>query len=225
MKLRLRSSSPRVLYVFWISVGLELKFIRSGWTPISANKISHNCTNSNEALRELSITAEVIIAKFKNEEKDPITENPHNWPAKVVAANSMYRITQTILLSCEEENRQPGDGLFEQLSVMIADILAACLTNLRCVITTMCHRNVIEMREKSVRKAFLLRGETEQVVELVQQKEWPHMDHDKATYIDEWRALFMPNDDDDGGQPSTSSYEIETTSKSGKQHLAIMVVS
>ncbi|KAL8465458.1 hypothetical protein ACS0TY_034818 [Phlomoides rotata] len=209
--------------ICWVGVELYKK-----WLDINLSKTSLNCTNSNEVLRELSIKAEGIITMFKNEEKDPVMENPHNWPAKVVAANSMYRITQTILLSCEEENQKTDEGLFDELCVMIADIVAACLTNLPRVITTMCHRNAIEKREKSVRKAFLLLGETEQVVELLQQKEWPHMDHDKAAYIDEWRALFLSNDDDDGDQPATStllSDVIETTSTSGKQYLAIMVVS
>lgn len=130
----------------------------------------------------------------------------------------MHRITQTILLSyeVEEENEQTYEGLFEKLCVMIADILTACLTNLPRVITTMCHRNATEKREKSMRKAFTLLGETEQVVEVVQQQEWPHMDHDKAAYIEEWRALLLQNDDDD---PATS------TSMSRKEHLDITIVS
>ncbi|KAL8554934.1 hypothetical protein ACS0TY_002934 [Phlomoides rotata] len=105
------------------------------WLNINLSKTSLNCTNSKEVLRELSIKAEGIITKFKNREKDPIMENPHKWPAKVVAANSMYRITRTILFSSEvqEENEQTYDGLFEQLCVMIADIVAAYLTNLPMV--------------------------------------------------------------------------------------------
>ncbi|KAL8465462.1 hypothetical protein ACS0TY_034822 [Phlomoides rotata] len=190
--------------ICWVGVELYKK-----WLDINLSKTSLNCTNSREVLRELSIKAEGIITKFKNEEKDPIMENPLNWPAKVVAANSMYRIAHTIFLSYEVQE-ESDEGLFEQLSVMVADILAACLTNLPRVITTMCHRNAIEKRETSVRKAFQLLGETEQVVELVQQREWPHMDHDKAAYIDEWRALFLQKNDD--------------TSMSSEQHLAVTVV-
>ncbi|KAL8465457.1 hypothetical protein ACS0TY_034817 [Phlomoides rotata] len=210
--------------ICWVGVELYKK-----WLDINLSKTSLNCTNSNKVLRELSNKAEGIIMKFKNEEKDPIMENPLNWPSKVVAANSMYRITRTILLSIEEENELTDEWLFERLRVMIADILAACLTNLPRVITTMCHRNAIEKREKSVRKAFVLLGETEQVVELVQQKEWPHMDHDKAAYIDEWRALLLQNDEDDDNDPATStstpSNETETNLMCREEHLAITVVS
>ncbi|KAL8467180.1 hypothetical protein ACS0TY_036046 [Phlomoides rotata] len=212
--------------ICWMGVELYTK-----WLDINLSRTSRNCTNSKEVLRELSIKAEGIITKFKNGEKDPIMKKHRNWPAKVVAANSMYRITRTILLSCEvqEENEPADEEFFEELCVMMADILAACFTNLPRVITTMCHRNAIEKREKSVRKAFQLLGETEQAVELVQQKKWPHMDHDKAAYIEEWRALLLRNDDDDDddSHPATSmpSGEIETTSTSSEQHVAIMVVS
>ncbi|KAL8465460.1 hypothetical protein ACS0TY_034820 [Phlomoides rotata] len=195
--------------ICWVGVVLYMK-----WLEIDLRRTSLKCKNSKEVLRELSIKAEGIIMKFKKEQKDPTMKNPLNWPAKVVASNSMYRITRTILLSygIDEENKQTDEGLFEELCVMIAVILAACFTNLPRVITTMCHLNAIEKREKSVRKAFHLLGETEQVIELLQQKEWPYMNHDQAAYIDEWRALFLQIDDG-----------LET-SMSNEEHLAITVV-
>ncbi|KAL0318482.1 UNVERIFIED_CONTAM: hypothetical protein Sangu_2004400 [Sesamum angustifolium] len=117
-------------------------------------------------------------------------KNPLNWPPKVIAANSMYRISRTVLLTHRAENDETDEQLFDQLSIMIADIMAACLTNLPQVITMKCHRNAIEEREKSVCKAALLLGETEEILALLQQRELPILDPDRAAYIEEWRALM-----------------------------------
>ncbi|KAI3454478.1 hypothetical protein Pfo_011141 [Paulownia fortunei] len=204
--------------VSWVAVAFYMK-----WQDMDLRKTSLKFKNSKEVLQELSNKAERTIMEFKREVKDPLMENPLNWPVKVVAANSMYRASRTILLSCEGENELTDEGLFERLSVMIADILAACLTNLARVITTMCHRNAIEKREKSVHKAFLLLGKTEQILELLQQHEWPPLDHDKAAYIEEWRALFLQDKDDPAASTSTSSIEIVTTPVSSEEHLAIAV--
>lgn len=72
---------------------------------------------------------------------------------------------------------------------MIADILAACLTNLGYVITLKCHSKVIEKRERSVRKAAQLLGETEEISAALQHREVPILDPKKAANIEEWRAL------------------------------------
>ncbi|KAK4381480.1 hypothetical protein Sango_2964800 [Sesamum angolense] len=117
-------------------------------------------------------------------------QDPLNWPVKVVAANSMYWITQTILLAHKDDNQLTDGDLFEQLSVMISDILAACLTNLAQVITLKCHRNAIKDREESIRQAAVLLGESEEILEIFQQREIPNMDPGKAASIEEWRAYI-----------------------------------
>ncbi|KAL0341513.1 UNVERIFIED_CONTAM: hypothetical protein Scaly_1813900 [Sesamum calycinum] len=123
---------------------------------------------------------------------DFVMQDPLNWPVKVVAANSMYRITQTILLAHKDDNHLTvTEGhLFEQLSVMISGILAACLTNLARVITLKCHRNAIKDREESIRQAAVLLGESEEILEIFQQREIPNMEPGKAASIEEWRAYI-----------------------------------
>lgn len=61
--------------------------------------------------------------------------------------------------------------LFANLSSMIADILAACLTNLPRVIVMKCHENAIEKREASVEAAAQLLGETTQIINSLQDRE------------------------------------------------------
>ncbi|KAL0440982.1 UNVERIFIED_CONTAM: hypothetical protein Sradi_0037100 [Sesamum radiatum] len=188
--------------VSWVGVTLYRK-----WQGMDLRKISLRCKNSKNVLQEFSDNAERTIAKFKRRTSDFLMENPLNWSANIIAANSMYRISQTILPSCQEGNEQNDEGLFQLLSIMIADILAACFTNLAHLIIIKCHRNAIEKREKSVHEAFLLLGKTTQILKLLQQHEWPSLDHDKAAYIEEWRAFFSKNNEPPVTSPSTSSDE------------------
>ncbi|KAL8457850.1 hypothetical protein ACS0TY_035644 [Phlomoides rotata] len=220
-----------VLYKKWLEIDLREMSGCSKTTNKLLQKlkkrlemdVNRACQNSREVLEELSIKAQAIITKFKNEEEDKMMKNPLNWPARVVAANTMYRISRTVLFSSEEEKEVTDEGLFERLSVMIADILAACLTNLPRAINTMCHFSAIERREERVREAFVLVGKTERIIECLQKKEWPLLDHDKAASIDEWRALFGQ----EIGSPTTSvsaSTNGTRTAPVSQEHLGITIL-
>ncbi|KAL2492644.1 Uncharacterized protein Adt_28272 [Abeliophyllum distichum] len=76
-------------------------------------------------------------------------------------------VTRTILLVNEIDDPPMDERLFDQLSTMIADVLAACLTNLTRVITMKCQQNAIEEREKSVHQAALLLGQTEDIISVI----------------------------------------------------------
>ncbi|KAH6816933.1 hypothetical protein C2S51_000536 [Perilla frutescens var. frutescens] len=201
----------KVASVTWVELLLYSK-----WLHIDLTRAFLSCKNSQEVLHELANKSEGIVIEFKREVQDPIMEeNPINWPVKVVAANSMYRICQSILVSSLRE--ETIEEMLERLSVMIADILAACLTNLPYAVTKMCHLNSIEKREKSVHEAFMLLGKTEKVVEVVRQQQRPFLDNDKAVYIEEWRAVFQ-HDDVASVSASTSGDEC-----SSEKHLDIIV--
>ncbi|KAL6511246.1 hypothetical protein OROHE_020470 [Orobanche hederae] len=107
-----------------------------------------------------------------------------------IADNSMYRVSATILQNHGGECGKTNGELFEQISVMIADILTACLANLGHVITKKCRCNVIEERERSVREAALLLGETEDVIAFLMQRELPVVTPGRAIRIEEWRTLM-----------------------------------
>ncbi|KAJ7003851.1 hypothetical protein NC653_008903 [Populus alba x Populus x berolinensis] len=115
-------------------------------------------------------------------------ERPSKWPVKVLAANSMYRISQTLLQNCESRNDLVDERLFEALTVMISDILGACLTNLRRVIFHCLSRAVIE-REYCVRRAVHILGKTEKIRKLLDQQPISTLDPDRMACIDEWRSL------------------------------------
>ncbi|GFP92383.1 hypothetical protein PHJA_001382500 [Phtheirospermum japonicum] len=173
--------------VVW--VGVELYHM---WQDKDLHETSLKGKNADEILNELGNKAEKTVLEFMRDSRDCLMKNPLNWPANIVAANSMYRMSRTILLSHGKESDESDEDLFEILSIMIADILAACLTNLAHVITMKCHRNAIEEREESVRQAALLLGQTEEILAVLQRRELPLLAPDKAADIEEWRALVKP---------------------------------
>ncbi|KAI3775476.1 hypothetical protein L1987_50053 [Smallanthus sonchifolius] len=87
-----------------------------------------------------------------------------------ICANSMHRITKTILLTFHDniDDKVSQKELFDNSSSMIADIIAACLTNLPQVITMKCHTSAIEKREDSVKDAAQLLGKTKRIIEILQ---------------------------------------------------------
>lgn len=133
-----------------------------------------------------------------------------DWPIMVIAANSMHRTSQTLLLGSLERNELTDERLFEQLSVMIAEVFAACLTNLPRVITMKCYCSSIVKREESVKIAARLLGETEEILEILQQLQLPS--------LDEWRVILsQPNP-----SGNNSLFGNETgTSGSSEVHIAV----
>ncbi|GFP92375.1 hypothetical protein PHJA_001381600 [Phtheirospermum japonicum] len=131
-------------------------------------------------LLELHNIAKTTITNFKSDANNYLVQDPLNWPAEVIAADSMYRITQTIMLDHDDDHPQKGDEMFESLSVMISDMLVACLTNLARVIMLKCHSNAITEREKSIRQAALLLGESENILASFLQHELQTLDPDSA---------------------------------------------
>ncbi|KAH6788544.1 hypothetical protein C2S51_003550 [Perilla frutescens var. frutescens] len=168
----------------WVGVDLYGKWGEKDLRSTSVRGRTHR-----ETLQNLANIAEKTVKSFTSEAEDILIQNSLNWPVQVIAANSMYRITQTILVGNIKDNKhQTGDELFESLSIIIADILAACLTNLVQVITLKCHRNTINERKESVGRAATLLGECKEILEILQQHELPSLDLEKAASIDQWRA-------------------------------------
>ncbi|KAK2977779.1 hypothetical protein RJ640_029975 [Escallonia rubra] len=169
----------------WVRVELHRK-----WLDMDLQRIALKGKTCRENLQRLADIAKDYVMEFLSNVNRGPEHEPLNWPVKVIAANSMYRISQTLLLQ-QQDNHQSNEELFEQLSVMIADILCACLTNLPGVITRKCFCNAIEKREESVRLAARLLGETEAILNTLQQRELPPLDPNQVAYIDELGCAFV----------------------------------
>ncbi|XP_076889109.1 uncharacterized protein LOC143539780 [Bidens hawaiensis] len=166
---------------------------------------------------------EISKEKFKEfENKDMVYLNeclkevPSRWPMRMLAANSMYRICETLLLTNQNEI---SERLFEKISMMICDILLAALSNLQHVISRKCHESRIEERENTIRSAILLFGKTKKILEVTDKKRPHDSDHGKLIRIDEWHLVSKKM----GTLGSMSSSTDEESAASSPSDLYISV--
>ncbi|KAL4560301.1 hypothetical protein LXL04_032451 [Taraxacum kok-saghyz] len=118
----------------WTDVEVDYK-----WLQIDLQKKAHKGKTSQQVLQWLGDEAVKIVIQFKTRKNVSLDSL-----RKFIAASSIYRINQTILLHCNEKEKWPTDEeLFEFISTMIADLLCACFTNLPHVITMKCHEDAI----------------------------------------------------------------------------------
>ncbi|XP_047942871.1 uncharacterized protein LOC125189659 [Salvia hispanica] len=194
----------------WLRVDLFRK-----WQEINLAEVSASSPNCKHALERLVRQSKTIASVLLTDEPECPMCNPANWEPSIIAANSMYRISTTILNSCDEENAiGDGEELFDQLSGMIADVLAACLTNLGRVIENMCHLKPIEERERSVRQAAILLGRSEEILTISANRGLPAgLNAAAAAYVEEWRGAMssgmMPPETEEMSSCATKT-EIET---------------
>ncbi|XP_057808819.1 uncharacterized protein LOC131023289 [Salvia miltiorrhiza] len=181
------ANSRNAADVIWVGVELYRK-----WQDNDLHETSLKGRSSKETLQDLSSQAEKAIVNFKRQVRDFVMENPLNWPVKAIAANSMYRICQRLLKAYEGDYLQADERLFEQLINMIANILAASLTNLMRVVIIKCHQRDIKKKEKNVREAALLLGETEEILQVLQQhRATARSDPDESEFIEKWCNLLI----------------------------------
>ncbi|KAJ9549565.1 hypothetical protein OSB04_022108 [Centaurea solstitialis] len=156
------------------------------WLGNTLHRNAYRYKNPKEILKWFADKAEEIIVEIsKHSNEEPLDDSRD----KLIVADSMHRITQTILVNYPndiEQNRE--EQLFSLLSGMIVDIVVACFTNLPRVIAMKCHKDAIEKREASVRDAAKLLGSTKKIIEKLQSCEIPTLDPDQRAFIDEWRV-------------------------------------
>ncbi|KAL4560298.1 hypothetical protein LXL04_032448 [Taraxacum kok-saghyz] len=159
---------------------------------------------SKEILHWLGDEAIKIVIQFMRSQKGSLDHSL----TKFLAANAMYRISQTILLHCDEQENWPTDEeIFEFISTMIADLLCACFTNLPRVITMKCHHDALEKREESIRTTAQLLGRSKNILKILKgrRRQIPNLDMDSMGYIDTWHAL--PNNQILNGFSSTRNQQ------------------
>lgn len=194
--------------VVWLQTELYQR-----WLNVDLLKLSLQGTTPKETVKLLSDAAKNIFMEFKKSNVNKyLMDSPSKWPIKVLAANSMYRISQSILLNYESRNYEISQRLFEAITVMISDILAACLTNLERYITIKCLTSSIEHREESVRHAVHVLGKTEEILKLQQQESLPCMNPNQIADIDKWRSLHKLNSSVSHTPSTPSSPESESSS-------------
>nr|GMD53092.1 uncharacterized protein LOC109189563 [Ipomoea batatas]GME06692.1 uncharacterized protein LOC109189563 [Ipomoea batatas] len=195
--------------VAWVGVKLH-----KNWLGVDLSDKNKEVHSSKEIIQTLANEAERIVKDFSFTGSKYLVENPLYWPANVLAANSMYRISRTILLYYEDGEYQ-AEELFRKLICMIANILTACLTNLPHVIATKCINNAFEERFRSVRNATILFRETEDILKLFEERQLLGIGPSQPLCIDEWRRWMETQDPtvstsstDNGASSTVESNEI-----------------
>ncbi|KAI3787321.1 hypothetical protein L1987_41710 [Smallanthus sonchifolius] len=134
------------------------------WLETTLETSAYEGKPTMEIIKSFAETAKKIVTEiFNSNHKEPKEEEEVK---KVHLKFNRLLPTQCIVLQTQSCNNLEitGDDLFTQLSRMIADILAACLTNIPKVVTMRCHENAIEKREASVMAAINLLGRTTEII-------------------------------------------------------------
>lgn len=117
-------------------------------------------------------TSKGILHSFVDIAQNYVTTDDYSRKlTKVIAANSMYQMSQIILQDSEKIDDQTEVHFFNYISVMIADALGACLINMPYAITKKCSSSAIEKREENVQHAIRLLGEAEEIIKSLEQHE------------------------------------------------------
>ncbi|KAJ0749989.1 hypothetical protein HanPSC8_Chr05g0204001 [Helianthus annuus] len=174
-------SIQKVAARLWEDVDLRRKWLGIGLKDI-ASQVSKTTSQVDTALQVVKLFSE----KAKNKINKAVGSQDDDPRFTSICANSMFGVTETIIGEKESNKR-----LFDELSSRIADIMAACLTNLPQVIAKKCHTSVIEKREASVEAAAILLGETKPIINTLQgplQDNYLSMTTNDLTSINKWRA-------------------------------------
>ncbi|CAL0312896.1 unnamed protein product [Lupinus luteus] len=175
--------------IVWLGVDLYGK-----WLGLDLHKLSLQNKSPKETLEILADAAKIRYQKFRAKYDHICTKvSPSSWPIKVLASNSMYRISQTILLNHVSIKDHNCERLFEALTTMISDIMGACFTNLPHVISTTCSNSAIEEREESVRHAVYILGQTKKIIEMIEKRAFHNFDLCIGTNIEDWRSMHKQN--------------------------------
>ncbi|KAM3001074.1 hypothetical protein FF2_037407 [Malus domestica] len=177
--------------VVWLRVDLY-----HTWLDLDLGRLSRQGKCLKETLEELSETAKSIFEECRKRKmsKENVCSRdiPSKWSVKELAANSMYRISQTLLLNPKGKINESSERLYESMVVMISDIMGACFTNLQEAVAIKCFNSTIEEREESVRLAVHVLGKTEGILYIVEPGIPSNLDHHQMACIDEWRLPRKP---------------------------------
>ncbi|XP_076938114.1 uncharacterized protein LOC143606123 [Bidens hawaiensis] len=162
------------------------------WLQINLQEKANKGKTTKEILQWLGDEAAKVVIQFKSRKKPSVYHSPY----KFLLASSMYRISQTLLLHYNEQEKWLNDEeVFEWISTVIADVLLACFTNLPRVIQMKCHHHAIEKRGDTIRNAAQLLVKSKKILKA---RQLPNIDQDSMAYIDKWRLLLknqIPNGD------------------------------
>ncbi|KAL0331452.1 UNVERIFIED_CONTAM: hypothetical protein Sangu_1690700 [Sesamum angustifolium] len=101
--------------VVWAGVDLHYR-----WLDVELLEMAVQERSLKDIISELSdIAKNKFMELRKNDVSFCLSSSPSKWPLKVLAANSMYRICQTLLLTTDNRSSDCSKVMFERLTTMI----------------------------------------------------------------------------------------------------------
>ncbi|KAL3818234.1 hypothetical protein ACJIZ3_004139 [Penstemon smallii] len=174
--------------IVWVGVDLHDR-----WLDVDLHEIRGN--SPKDIISQLSHIAKHKFMELRKRDLiSCLRDSSSKWPVKILAANAMYRVCETLLLTDNNTSEECSKVMFERISAMIIDIMGACLTNIQHAISIKCHQSNIEEREENVRGAILLLGKTEKILGILSCLQLPSSDPEQWACINEWRALNKDKD-------------------------------
>ncbi|GKB85063.1 hypothetical protein Tco_0957335, partial [Tanacetum coccineum] len=172
--------------IVWSEVELDGR-----WLEVDLNEMALQGKGVKETIKALSDISkekftEYAETRYIHMNEWFLEEDPSRWCIRMLAANSMYRICETILSDTAYDSSQ---RVFEKLSLMICTLFAACFTNLQHVISKQCRQSGIEEREQNIRNAVLLFGKTEGIIRILDKKKIQESNPGQLVHIDDWHLL------------------------------------
>ncbi|CAH8387774.1 unnamed protein product [Eruca vesicaria subsp. sativa] len=183
------ANSRKAAEVVWLGVDLYHK-----WLNVDLRKLSKQQKTTTQVLKEIvDIAKKEFIESWQKNLIYCMKHKPSHWPIKTIAANSMYRISQTLLNKYESRDVGTEETLLKDVEGMVSDIVAGCFCNAAQVIGMKCLVTAVEVREASVREAAMHLGRTEKILEIVDRRCMPALSHHEVAKIDEWREFYRSN--------------------------------
>ncbi|KAJ0922443.1 hypothetical protein HanPSC8_Chr05g0203941 [Helianthus annuus] len=169
----------------WEDVDLHHK-----WLGIRMKDIASQVNTTTSQVDTILQVVNLFLVEAKIKIKKGLGSQDDEREFMSICMNSMSGVTETIT-----GNKDSNERLFDELSSIIADVMAACLTNLPQVIAKKCHTSVIEEREASVEVAAILLGETKERIKTLLESplhdKWnvySRMSTNDLPSINKWRA-------------------------------------
>lgn len=110
-------SGGRAAELVWLDVDLCYK-----WLDVDLQKTATEGQNPKDMLEGLSEKAKQRFIEFRKKDLTVCPkESPSKWPTNMLAANCMYGICQTLLVSSDIIEFENSKIMFDKLSIMITD--------------------------------------------------------------------------------------------------------
>ena len=136
----------------------------------------------------VAVSNKKVQTFLQDPERGTFSNNPLNCPEDVIAANSLYRVSQTMLDNYRLNNLQ-DHTFYANAKTKVCELFCGCFTNLPSLIMMKSYSSIIEEREKCTEEAAMILGATADfITKVAGVPRSAQITSENAPYLDDWRA-------------------------------------